>query len=158
MLSAQYVVVLLVFLGLVLLRCPAALHMATISWYSDFCASIPLFRQYSGVPVFRVPQCWCFWFYSIPYAPIHPWVHLNGLFHFCTPRIIEKSQIFLCFLVLGEGRSIEYTINTGTPEHGTTEHRQDLSWVLHLDSKSAVGDIHVFHARCNTFESMLCNK
>ena len=31
-------------------------------------------------------------------------------------------------------------------------------WVLHLDSTSAVGDIYVFHARCNTFENMLCNK
>ena len=26
---------------------------------------------------------------------------------------------------------------------------------LHLDSTSAVGDIHVFQARCNTFENML---
>ena len=32
------------------------------------------------------------------------------------------------------------------------------SWVLHLGSTSAVGDIHAFHARCNTFENMLCNK
>ena len=33
-----------------------------------------------------------------------------------------------------------------------------IGWVLHLDSTSAVGDIHVFHARYNTFENMLCNK
>ena len=32
------------------------------------------------------------------------------------------------------------------------------SWVLHLDSTSVVGDIHALHARCNTFENMLCNK
>ena len=34
-----------------------------------------------------------------------------------------------------------------------------IGWVLHLDSTySAVGDIHVFHTRYNTFENMLCNK
>ena len=33
-----------------------------------------------------------------------------------------------------------------------------IGWVLHLDSTSTVGDIHVFHARCKTFENMLCNK
>ena len=33
-----------------------------------------------------------------------------------------------------------------------------IGWVLHLDSPSAVEDIHVFHTRCNTFENMLCNK
>ena len=33
-----------------------------------------------------------------------------------------------------------------------------IGWVLHLDSTYAVGDIHAFHARCNTFENMICNK
>ena len=39
-----------------------------------------------------------------------------------------------------------------------SEPESDNTWILHLDSTSTVGDIHVFHARCNTFENMLCNK
>ena len=33
-----------------------------------------------------------------------------------------------------------------------------IGWVLHLDSTCAVGGVHVFHVRYNTFENMICNK
>ena len=68
---------------------------------------------------------------------------------------MKKRGWKLYFSPNSNRRGVQKRNNSAIPAGALVK---SISLVLHLDSTSAVGDIHVFQARSNSFENMLCNK